>query len=248
LPPATDHAIGVAVVIELAQSLTICDREPIHVPGAVQYGLLLVVDPATDVIAQAAGDTAPLLAVDGALPGRTVQEVLGMPLAALLRRAEVELTPEPAYLGTVGPFGDGAELTLLAHEVQGLAVLEVEPAARSAPTASTLASIRSITEHIGRATTVLEASVVAARHVRRATGYDRVMIYRFLPDGSGSVIAETRTTGWGLSSITAFPGPTSQSRPASCIGATPSASSRTWATARDLSHRRARQSRARRST
>ncbi len=179
-------------MIELAQSLTICDREPIHVPGAVQYGLLLVVDPATEVIAQAAGDPAPLFAVDGALPGRTVQEVLGMPLAALLRRAEADLTPEPAYLGTVGPFGDGEELNLIAHEVQGLAVLEVEPAARSAPTASTLANIRSITEHIGRATTVLEAAVVAARHVRRVTGYDRVLIYRFLPDGSGSVIAETR--------------------------------------------------------
>jgi light-regulated signal transduction histidine kinase (bacteriophytochrome) len=28
--------------------------------------------------------------------------------------------------------------------------------------------------------------------VRRITGYDRVVIYRLHPDGSGSVIAETR--------------------------------------------------------
>jgi light-regulated signal transduction histidine kinase (bacteriophytochrome) len=37
--------------------LSACEREPIDVPGSVQYGLLLVVDQAADVILQAAGDT-----------------------------------------------------------------------------------------------------------------------------------------------------------------------------------------------
>ena len=36
-----------------------CDKEPIHVPGAIQpYGLLFVVDPTSDLILQAAGDAA----------------------------------------------------------------------------------------------------------------------------------------------------------------------------------------------
>ena len=39
--------------------LTICDREPIHIPGAIQpHGVLLVLDP--DIV-QVAGDTEALL-------------------------------------------------------------------------------------------------------------------------------------------------------------------------------------------
>ncbi len=39
------------------------------------------------------------------------------------------------------------------------------------------------------------ACEAAAREVRRVTGFDRVMVYRFLEDGSGSVVAEHRADG-----------------------------------------------------
>jgi two-component system, chemotaxis family, sensor kinase Cph1 len=124
--------------------------------------------------------------------GKCVEEVLGVSLANLLRRAETVLVREPTYLGTVGPFGDRAEMIVTAHQVQGAAIIEAEPAVRPASAATTLASIRSITERIGGANSILEACNFAARQLRRITGYDRVMIYQFLPDGSGSVIAEER--------------------------------------------------------
>ena len=43
--------------------LTNCDREPIHIPGSIQpHGILLVIDPSSEIVLQAAGDTAGILA------------------------------------------------------------------------------------------------------------------------------------------------------------------------------------------
>ena len=52
----------------------------------------------------------------------------------------------------------------------------------------------------------------AAREARRLTGFDRVMIYRFLRDGSGSVVAEDKAEALRHSSITATPPRTSPSK------------------------------------
>src|SRR4051794_38175570 len=60
--------------------LNACDQEPIHLPGSIQYGLLLVVDQDTDVILQVAGDAGSLLTFGGSVLGRTVQAVLGASL------------------------------------------------------------------------------------------------------------------------------------------------------------------------
>ena len=38
--------------------LTNCDCEPIHIPGSIQpHGILLVIDPNSEVVLQAAGNT-----------------------------------------------------------------------------------------------------------------------------------------------------------------------------------------------
>lgn len=176
-----------------AVDLGSCDREPIHTPGFIQpHGLLLVVDQSTDVVMQAAGDAGTFVSVTGSLLGKTVQEVLGSSLSGLMKRAETELVREPTYLGTVNPFGDERQLTITAHQVQGISVIEAEPAAWAASAAATLASIRSITERIGGASGTFEACDLAAREVQRITGYDRVMVYKFLPDGTGSVVSEIK--------------------------------------------------------
>jgi light-regulated signal transduction histidine kinase (bacteriophytochrome) len=176
-----------------ALDLAACDREPIHIPGSIQpHGLLLVVDPATDVVLRAAGAPAMLEAFGGSVPGKTVATVLGSPLADLVRDAETALSLEPAYLGCIGSVGAHEELAVVAHLVGGAAILEVEPRVPPPSAARTLASIRSATERIGGAVGLIEACELAAHEVSRITGYDRVMIYRFLADGSGSVIAEVK--------------------------------------------------------
>jgi two-component system, chemotaxis family, sensor kinase Cph1 len=180
---------------EQAQSLAACAREPIHVPGAIQpHGTLLVVDPDSDRIVQGAGDAAALLGFDGPLAGATMQAVLGVSLSGLLRQGGIAVGRQPTYVDTLHASGGRGDLTLLAHWVHRAAVVEALPAVPSASAAATLADIRAITEHIGDAADVLEACRRAASEIRRITGYDRVMVYRFLPDGSGEVIAEVRNS------------------------------------------------------
>jgi len=173
--------------------LETCAREPIQVPGSIQpYGMLLVVDEATDRITQAAGDGASLLGIAGPLPGRRLSDVLGTCLTDLVQGSTAGLIAEPTFLGTASPAGAGGPLTIVGHRVQADAVVELTPAAPSASAAETLARMRSMTERIGNATDLLEACALAAGEVRQLTGFDRVMIYKFLPDGAGSVIAEDK--------------------------------------------------------
>ena len=184
-------------ITHMADTLTLdlrgCDQEPIHVPGAIQpYGLLFVVDQASDLILQAAGDAASIVSHKGSARGETLQRVLGGSLGDLLRQTGMSLSREPTYLGTFEAVSGQGHLTIVAHKVQGAVVVEIEPAGTPASAARTLANIRSITELISGAPDLLGACRLAAREVRRITSYDRVMIYKFLSDGTGEVIAEEK--------------------------------------------------------
>jgi light-regulated signal transduction histidine kinase (bacteriophytochrome) len=174
--------------------LTDCDREPIHIPGAIQpHGVLLVVDPACEEVLQAAGDTVGLLGHAPSLLGRWVGEALGLSLASLVQAAGTDLRAEPVYLGSIRPRADHAEVDVVAHQLDSVVILELE---RAPPTRLSAARLLGEMQAIGAA---LEAAPdltstceVAAREVRRLTGFDRVMVYHFLEDGSGCVLAEDR--------------------------------------------------------
>lgn len=177
--PASQDAL-----LPVATELTACDREPIHVPGAVQpHGAMLVADPRTLRVVAGAGPIEQLLAPDW----------LGADLSALLAQDVAAL-----MAATPGPGG-----TVLAAQVAGQDVAlhrsgpwliaELEPA-EVAPgsVAGTLGWLDAIAGGFERAGTLkllCERAVVAFRAL---TGFDRVMIYRFLDDEAGCVVAEDR--------------------------------------------------------
>ena len=100
-----------------------CEREPVHVPGSIQpHGVLLVLDPYTEEILQSAGDVAALLGIRDQVLGRSVEEVLGLSLAAHRAKSGAVLQREPTYIGTAKGIGGGGSLTLTAHLVNGAAV------------------------------------------------------------------------------------------------------------------------------
>jgi chemotaxis family two-component system sensor kinase Cph1 len=170
-----------------------CEREPIHVPVSIQpYGVLLVVDPETEEIVQTAGDVAGFLGVRGPALGESVRKVLGRSLSAYMAETGAVLQRVPTYLGTAEYDGRTGLRTLTAHLANGLVVLELEPAVEPRPAALVLAAIGSINEQIGGASRLLEAVSFAADEVRRISGYDHVMVYQFLADSSGSVVAESK--------------------------------------------------------
>ena len=177
--------------------LTDCDREPIHIPGAIQpHGMLLVVDPASEEILQTAGDMEGLLGDGETALGRRVRGVLGVSLAALARSAGVGVRGEPVYLGSLRPPARGGGIDVVAHERDGVVLLELEPSPASRPTAARiLATVRATAATLAAAPDLLRTCQAAAREVRRLTGFERVMVYRFLEDGTGSVFAEDKAAG-----------------------------------------------------
>ncbi|MDC7987302.1 GAF domain-containing protein, partial [Rhodoplanes sp. TEM] len=83
---------------------------------------------------------------------------------------------------------------LLAHRSEGAIVVELERALASEPGSfdDVYPHVRAFLDRVQRVRDVAELTALAAREVRRVTGLDRVLIYRFDADWNGEVIAEDR--------------------------------------------------------
>jgi light-regulated signal transduction histidine kinase (bacteriophytochrome) len=183
-----------------------CAREPIHIPGAIQpHGALLALDPDGLRILQAAGATAAML---GAAPEQLVgQDIanwvhphavdrlrafaagdarLGKPLPLFEMNAWADGTP-------IRPAGiEAAGIEAVGHSSAGVLVIEFE--ARPAdPWPDKLPLVRTMMLRMQEAARGTEAFCQAiADEVRDVSLFDRVMVYRFLPDDAGCVVAEAR--------------------------------------------------------
>lgn len=171
--------------------LYLCSQEPIHVPGSIQpHGLLLVLDTETGLVLEMAGDPQAVLGDNAVGQGASVAAVLEGRLAALLPKDGRELGSEPIHLGDLQAGPGHPPLTVTAHRVAGRTVVEIEPAGPSSSARAVLSFVRASVERMNGASGLEGACRSIVADVRQVTGYDRVMIYQFLEDGSGSVIAE----------------------------------------------------------
>ncbi|HEY0045007.1 MAG TPA: histidine kinase dimerization/phosphoacceptor domain -containing protein [Allosphingosinicella sp.] len=169
--------------------LTACDREPIHIPGAIQpHGLLLALEAESGLVRRAAGDFAAIAGFEKNPIGASAEDVLGPDAAALIGS-------EAGYLGAFTS-RTGAALDVTAHRSALYLVVEAEPAAQPRLSAAeAMAQVQSVSRAIARAPDVVRACQAAADAVQGFTGYDRIMIYRFLDDGAGRVVAESAAAG-----------------------------------------------------
>lgn len=178
--------------------LTNCDREPIHLLGAIQpVGVLLAVS--RDWIVERV--SANLFEVLGVSP----QEAIGQALTDLfdgeavhtLRNRLAMLFGEDGVERVFGctlrhglpPFDVGV------HRSGGHVVVEAQPA-QGLPADATN-TVRSMMTRLDQADGLPRFFSEGARLVRALTGYDRVMVYRFAEDGAGEVVAETVRPGIG---------------------------------------------------
>jgi chemotaxis family two-component system sensor kinase Cph1 len=172
--------------------LTDCDQEPIHIPCAIQpHGTLLVVDPATERIVQVGVGAEGLLALSSPPLGQRLTDVLGLP-AALLESAV--FSREQAYVSSLVPeLATRADIDVTAHRSDGLIIIEIERGLTARPSAAhMLGRVRSISAALQAGPDLLHTCRSASRELRGLTGFARVMIYRFLEDGCGCVIAEDK--------------------------------------------------------
>ena len=173
-------------------AITLCDREPIQTPGSIQpHGMMLVLDPASHTILYVAG------AVEKRL-GLT--EWAGQPLASVIGSA---LSEEAARLLTSNGLGgylgrlaarSGETLDVSVHLSELYLIVELEPSSREGSSAAgAIDALAMASARLERALTLEFVCDQAAIEFRRLTGFDRVMIYRFLDDAAGKVVAEARS-------------------------------------------------------
>jgi len=179
--------------------LSNCDRELIQHPGSIQpHGALLVLETAAPRILQASANA-------GAVLGFTVTELIGksieimggdLPAQVWTRvLAGVRAAPQPlrGYTERDGIrrgfealiHRNGADAVIL--ELEPVDLIEAVTLARDLPQ-----RLPAAVERLGAAPTLDVLAVETVTIFREIAGYDRVMFYRFDPDGHGEVVAEAK--------------------------------------------------------
>jgi chemotaxis family two-component system sensor kinase Cph1 len=180
--------------------LTNCEREPIHLAGSVQpHGALVLVREPGLVVEQASANTAAVFGIAAAALVGQPLAVLGDALAAEVARLAAAPLAEPAMVRVWAgaPLRDGFAAV---HRMPGAGlVVEFEPveppAGVDAPRLDAdvlAAALANAVQRFGAAASLGALFDAVAASFRELTGYDRVMVYRFDPDGHGKVIAEAR--------------------------------------------------------
>jgi light-regulated signal transduction histidine kinase (bacteriophytochrome) len=174
--------------------LTICDREPIHIPGLIQpHGVMLVADPLTLAVTHAAGDVEGRLG-RGDWLGQTLAALLGARVAVEAERIVADKTR--GFLARLSPpFGAESFDALIHVASSGQLVVELEPVSEEGLSSALLPQIEAAAAAFEKAPDLVALCQLAATEFRRLTGYGRVMIYRFLDDDAGVVVAESLAEG-----------------------------------------------------
>ena len=173
---------------QLDAALAECASEAIRIPGSIQpHGVLLALSEPELIIQQISRNCASLL-------GQTAAALLQQSLTMLAGAAATEQVRQallwddledanPLLLDMGGQRFNGS---LNRHD--GVVFLELEPLHDAAPdnTGMLLRALR----RMQAASTLDDLYTVSVDEIRRLTGFDRVMIYRFQPAGHGQVISE----------------------------------------------------------
>ena len=168
-----------------------CETEAIHLVGSIQpHGVLLAFDRRSEALAYWAGDCERLFG-GAAGAGVPASDLFGRPLESLLGGRLLAAGQEPVHVGTVELPG-GQAIDVSAHRSGRLVIVELEPTSAPDGAVEVLDRVRAINDLLGTMPTLTAACEAAAAQVRAISGFDRVMIYRFAADCSGSVIAEAR--------------------------------------------------------
>lgn len=179
--------------------LTNCDREPIHELGAVQpFGFLLALS--TDWLVQrASANVEAFFGITAAdMLGTHAADHIGPDIVHTLRNRLTLLRGTDAVERVFGldlP-GHDRKFDFAVHMAGRSVIVEAEPCddGTQPDTASTIRAMISRLDDRADEKAFLHEG---ARQVRALTGFDRVMVYRFEPDGSGTVVAEAARAGIG---------------------------------------------------
>ncbi len=176
-----------------------CDKEPIHTPGSIQpHGMLLVCKEPDWTIVQVSANTAQYLGVEPKMVlNRSLPEFFNEQQTATFHNVlnSTPLEGSPTFLFQ-GAFSGAMErpLNVFAHRYNGLLIVEFESVPLKtgfgadelmSQLKNMLSVIRTLEDSDAFWNTIIH-------DIKRISGFDRVMVYEFEPEGHGSVIAEVK--------------------------------------------------------
>ncbi len=159
-----------------------CEEEPIRFPGSIQpTGVLLCVDPHDQTIVASSANHALIPNLDCSLAGRPLAEVWPA-LAAGCRD---------------GAFMVGDAFAVHSHVDERTRFIEIEVCTEAdRPSPRYLTEVGEALSGLHHAATLETVSYAAATAIRRLTGLERVLIYRFDRESNGEVVAESKVDDW----------------------------------------------------
>jgi len=182
---------------DLQAALDRCAEEPVHIIGQIQpHGLLFALSEPDLVVRQVSANVATVL---GTPPG----QILGQPFEAVLGQSQFQLF-QAQPLHEDSPFPSPTRLRLgkeplefdcQLHRHDGVLIVELEQihGAESLTPFNLNGHIRLSLSRLEETSNVLELCQAASLEIRRLSGFDRAMVYRFDADWNGEVIAEAKS-------------------------------------------------------
>lgn len=179
-----------------------CGRLPIHQTNSIQpHGVLLLLNRSLTTIIQVSENIHDLL-------NKTEKEVYGRPLQSVFTNAGIEMIRQFAQeesqdkLPLVLPFivnNEVKEVFCLIHTVEDGYVIEAELKKyfKSAPKKfiDIYQRFRQVMQLINQCNTIDEVCRTASGALKKWTGFDKIMIYRFDEHWNGTVLAEEAEPG-----------------------------------------------------
>ncbi|MCP1198816.1 HWE histidine kinase domain-containing protein [Notoacmeibacter sp. MSK16QG-6] len=177
--------------------LTNCDREPIHLLGRIQPFGFLVAASADWVVSHVSLNVDEFLSFNAdAMVGEPLKNFLPQrSLHAIRNRLQtISNSDGRERLRNVSIDDSDRLFDVSIHVTDDSAttVMEFEPARLDESSEEELLLVRGALPRLARHDTVEGLARDGARYLQFMSGFDRVMVYQFLPDGSGEVIAEAR--------------------------------------------------------
>lgn len=177
--------------------LSNCDKEPIHIPGKIQsHGFLIAVDKNSLSITYISENVEVFLAEEAKSllnkqlsvlnqfikqqdPAFHIEELLKL---GIIRKSFDAISPHPVEI-------NGLSFYLIISSSESEWLLEFEPVTLQFDIQSSIG--RSASSMLqGKSISALLTG--AAQEVKKLINYDRIMIYKFLEDGHGEVVAEEK--------------------------------------------------------
>jgi len=169
-----------------------CADEPIHIPGSIQPHGALLFFTADGLLEGWSANAEAMLGLELALGAPYA--TLALPPAVLQRLVEYVGPGDPEVSPSMVPVCvQGKDVDCIVHAAFGRVIAEFERREVEAEEVVLFAvKAHGSIDRLRRQKTIEGLLSSAVDQIREFTGFDRVMAYRFRPDDSGDVVAESR--------------------------------------------------------